>query len=63
MSVKVFVDLDDPGKPLPGTVREGYDLHLDLPRPRFMDEYLEYVHQEIRYHFTDKYTRISVTTI
>ncbi|KAF4613110.1 hypothetical protein D9613_011187 [Agrocybe pediades] len=41
ISVKVFVDLDDPGKPVPGTVQSGYDVHLDLPRPRFMDEYLD----------------------
>jgi hypothetical protein len=40
---KVSVDLDDPGKPAPGTVNEGYDENMDKPRPSYLDEYLESV--------------------
>lgn len=42
-SVKVSVDLNDPGVPAPGTVKEGYDENLDKPRPQCLDEYLEFV--------------------
>ena len=42
-TAKVSVDLDDPGVPPPGTVRDGYDGNLNRPRPRFMDEYFESV--------------------
>jgi hypothetical protein len=41
---KVSVDLNDPGKPVPGTVKEGYDENMDKPRPGYLDEYLEYVY-------------------
>ena len=37
----VTVDLEDPGKPEPGTVNEGYNEDLDLPRPSEMDQLLE----------------------
>jgi hypothetical protein len=39
----VNVDLNDPGKPAPGTVKDGYNEDLDRPRPGYLDEYLESV--------------------
>lgn len=42
-SAKVTVDLYNPGKPAPGSVKDGYDENLDRPRPGYMDEYLESV--------------------
>lgn len=41
LSVKMTVDLNDPGKPTPGSVKEGYNENLDRPRPGYLDEYLE----------------------
>ena len=43
LSEKVTVDLNNPGKPAPGTVKEGYDSNMDMPRPGYLDEYLESV--------------------
>ena len=40
-SVKVAVDLDDPGKPEPDTVNKGYNEDLDSPRPAHMDQWLK----------------------
>ncbi|KAF8188174.1 hypothetical protein K438DRAFT_1972362 [Mycena galopus ATCC 62051] len=40
-SVKVAVDLDDPGKPGPDTVNTGYNEDMDRPRPSHMDQWLE----------------------
>ena len=40
-SAVVTVDLEDPGKPELGTVNEGYNEDLDLPRPSEMDQLLE----------------------
>lgn len=40
-SIKVAVDLNDPGKPDPGSVNEGYNEELDRPRPDYMDQLLE----------------------
>jgi hypothetical protein len=40
-SAVVTVDLEDPGKPEPGTVNEGYNEDLDRPRPSEMDQLLE----------------------
>ena len=37
------IDLNDPGKPVPGSVKQGYDQNLDRPRPGYLDEYLESV--------------------
>ena len=39
-SVKVAVDLNDPGKPEPETVNKGYNEDLDCPRPAHMDQWL-----------------------
>ncbi|EDR12180.1 uncharacterized protein LACBIDRAFT_311285 [Laccaria bicolor S238N-H82] len=39
-SVKVAVDLNDPGKPEPDTVNKGYNQDLDSPRPAHMDQWL-----------------------
>lgn len=41
LSIKVTVDLNDPGKPAPGSVKEGYNENLDRPRPGYLDEYLD----------------------
>ncbi|KAI6107724.1 hypothetical protein EDD16DRAFT_1831494 [Pisolithus croceorrhizus] len=43
-SIKVAVDLNDPRKPDPGTVNEGYNEELDRPRPNHMDQLLEKYH-------------------
>ncbi|KAJ7933610.1 hypothetical protein B0H13DRAFT_1855853 [Mycena leptocephala] len=40
-SVKVAVDLDDPGKPEPDTVNKGYNEDMDRPRPGYLDQWLE----------------------
>ncbi|KDR86096.1 hypothetical protein GALMADRAFT_205284 [Galerina marginata CBS 339.88] len=40
-SIKVSVDLNDPGKPDPNSVNKGYNEELDLPRPSSMDQLLE----------------------
>jgi hypothetical protein len=40
-SAVVTVDLEDPGKPEPGTVNEGYNEDLDRPHPSEMDQLLE----------------------
>ena len=40
-SAVVTVDLEDPGKPEPGTVNEGYNEDLDRPRPSEMNQLLE----------------------
>ncbi|KAI6160606.1 hypothetical protein EDD17DRAFT_1600181 [Pisolithus thermaeus] len=43
-SIKVAVDLNNPRKPNPGTVNEGYNEELDRPRPDHMDQLLEKYH-------------------
>jgi hypothetical protein len=40
-SIEVTVDLNDPGKPDPGVVNDGYNEELDRPRPDCMDQLLE----------------------
>ena len=40
-SIKVSVDLNDPGKPEAGAVNDGYNKDLDRSRPSLMDQYLE----------------------
>ncbi|KAI6009768.1 hypothetical protein BKA83DRAFT_4415326 [Pisolithus microcarpus] len=43
-SIKVAVDLNDPRKPDPGTVNDGYNEELDRPRPDHMEQLLEKYH-------------------
>lgn len=41
LDLKVTINLNDPGKPPPGSVKDGYDENLDRPRPGYLDEYLD----------------------